>query len=486
MKKDEFDGVYNEDVQRILLSHLIDDPDIFVRCRTIVKDEYFDDVLRRSVRFILSHADEHKAIPNPALIKAKTGTEIKRLSEFGAVMDQDWFLREIEQFCRHRALENIMLESYDLIQKGLYSNIEARVKEAMTISLVSDLGINYFGDPKERLRRMLDKSAKISTGWKTLDEKLYGGFERGGLNIFMGFSGSGKSLFLQNLALNWALAGYNVVYFTLELSEELVSLRLDSMLTGKSTKEVLKSVDDTSFMVTMKGKGAGSILIKKMTEGGTCTNDFRSYLKEYQIKTGLKPEAIISDYLDLMYPNNKSMDMSNLFVKDKFVAEELRGLMHETNTFGATASQTNRAGGQAQGELEQAHIGGGLSKINTTDNLFGINAPYNMKERGECELIMIKTRSSNAVGQRLKMKYDPPSMKISDQDEPDFEKPMNREQAKEAHKEQPKQVAIKRFPGAPTSSITTMVVPPRQEDDMRAVAIAITKNNKSPSKDPTI
>ena len=41
----EFDNVYNSDVQRFLLSCLIDDPDAFVRCRTIVKEDYFDDKL---------------------------------------------------------------------------------------------------------------------------------------------------------------------------------------------------------------------------------------------------------------------------------------------------------------------------------------------------------------------------------------------------------------------------------------------------------
>lgn len=439
MKKDEFDGIYNLEVQKILLSHLIDDPDIFVRCRSIIKDEYFEDVLRRSVRFILQHADEYKEIPKPALIRAKTNTEISLLKDLDVDMNAEWFLEEIERFCRHRALENIMLESYDLIQKGQYSNIEARVKEAMTISLVSDLGIDYFGDPNERLRKMLEKSVKISTGWKTLDDKLFGGFERGGLNIYMGFSGSGKSIFLQNHAINWSLDGHNVVYFTLELSEELVALRLDAMLTGKATKDVLRSVDDTSFMIRMKGKKAGSIHIKKMPEGGTCTNDFRAYLKEYQIKTGLVPHAIVPDYLDLMYPNNKNMDMSNLFVKDKFVAEELRGLMHETNTFGATASQTNRQGGQAQGELEQSHIGGGISKINTADNLFGINAPFSMKEHGEVELIMIKARSSNAVGQRLKLRYDPTCMRITDgETQVDPEKPMSREELKQVVSTAPK------------------------------------------------
>ena len=253
MKK-EFDSVYNLEVQRILLSHLINDRDIFVRCRSIIKDVYFDDQVRRAVRFILGHAEEFKDIPRPALIHAKTGIELKGLDEYGITMNQDWFLEEIEKFCRYKALENVILEGYDLLQKGEDANIEARVKEAMTISLVSDLGTQYFDDPKSRLERMLDKSSMVRTGWNTLDSKLYGGFSRGGLNVFCGGSGSGKSLILQNLALNWAMSGYTVVYITLELDQDFVSVRLDSMLIGKSTKEVFKTISDTAFTITMKGE----------------------------------------------------------------------------------------------------------------------------------------------------------------------------------------------------------------------------------------
>ena len=86
--KKEFDSIYNIEVQRILLSFLIEDADVFVRCRNILKDVYFDEQLRRAVRFILSHTDEHKAIPNPLLIQAKTGVEIKRLADFANDLDK--------------------------------------------------------------------------------------------------------------------------------------------------------------------------------------------------------------------------------------------------------------------------------------------------------------------------------------------------------------------------------------------------------------
>jgi KaiC/GvpD/RAD55 family RecA-like ATPase len=423
MKKNEFDSVYNIEVQRILLSFLIEDVDVFIRCRNIIKDTYFDDQLRRTVRFILGHADEHKAIPNPVLIQAKTGIEVQTLTQMNQPMDQDWFLEEITKFCRYKEFESIIFDSYDLLQKGEEANIETRAREAMQISLVSDLGLDYFDDPKARLQGMLDTPNLISTGYNVIDDKLFGGFEIGGLNIFFGILNSGKSLILQNLALNWALMCYNVIYFTLEMSKESISVRIDAMITGKSTKEVFQNIDDTALMVSIKGKKAGRLQFAKMKESGTDVNDLKSYLKEFQIKTGLKPDAIVIDYLDIMHPTNKAIDVSNVSIKDKYISEEVRGLMSETNTFGATASQINRGGTDANGEFNYTHIAGGLTKAMTCDNAFFIHSPPAMKENGFYELLFGKTRTSAAVGQRVKLNYDPVCMRITDDKVVDIEKP---------------------------------------------------------------
>ena len=62
-------------------------------------------------------------------------------------------------------------------------------------------------------------------------------------------TGAGKSLFLANLGINFAQVGMNVVYLTLELSEELVAMRMDAMVTGMATKDVFKNLDDVEMKV---------------------------------------------------------------------------------------------------------------------------------------------------------------------------------------------------------------------------------------------
>jgi archaellum biogenesis ATPase FlaH len=241
---------------------------------------------------------------------------------------------------------------------------------------------------------------------------LFGGFNKGELNIFAGGSGAGKSLFLANMGCNWVLNGMNVAYITFELSEPLVSMRIDSMLTDIPTKEIFKDLDGVEMKVKLLGKKAGKFQIKYMPSGKTA-NDLRSYIKEYEIKTGTKLDVILVDYLDLMMPINKKVSPSDLFVKDKFVSEELRNLAMELNVIFVTASQLNR-GAVEEIEFDHSHIAGGLSKIQTADNVFGIFTSRAMRERGRYQIQLMKTRSSSGVGMKIDLEFDVDSLRIRD------------------------------------------------------------------------
>jgi archaellum biogenesis ATPase FlaH len=265
--------------------------------------------------------------------------------------------------------------------------------------------------------KIKDKNGQVSTGWKSVDDKLFGGFNRGELNIFAGGSGAGKSLFLANLGINFAEKGLNVVYLTLELSEELVAMRMDAMVTGMATKDVFKNLDDVEMRVKMVGKKSGTYQIKYMPSGKT-TNDIRAYLKEYEIKLGRKVDVLLVDYLDLLMPMGKKISAENLFVKDKYVSEELRNLAMEKNCVFVTAAQLNR-GAVEEVEFDHSHISGGLSKIQTADNVFGIFTSRAMRERGRYQIQLMKTRSSSGVGQKIDLEFNIDSLRISDCEQED-------------------------------------------------------------------
>jgi archaellum biogenesis ATPase FlaH len=319
---------------------------------------------------------------------------------------------EFESFTRHKAIERAIISSADLLEKHNYGEVETLIKAAVQIGLARDMGTDYFEDPRGRLMGLKDKNGQISTGWPCMDRKLFGGMNRGELNIFAGGSGAGKSLFLANLGVNWALQGLNVVYLTLELSEALVSMRIDSMITGVPTREIFRDLDDVEMKVKMIGKKAGQLQIKYMPSGKT-VNDIRAYVKEYEIKCGKPIDVLLIDYMDLLMPIGKKISAENLFVKDKYVSEEIRNLAMEKQVLCVTAAQLNR-GAVEEVEFDHSHISGGLSKIQTADNVFGIFTSRAMRERGRYQLQLMKTRSSSGVGQKIDLEFNIDSLKISD------------------------------------------------------------------------
>ena len=207
----------------------------------------------------------------------------------------------------------------------------------------------------------------------------------------------------------------NVCYLTFELSEALVAMRVDSMFTDIPTKEIFKDLDGVEMKVKLIGKKAGAFQVKYMPSGKNA-NDIRSYLKEYEIKTGRKIDVLLVDYLDLMMPMSRKVSPSDLFIKDKFVSEELRNLAMELGCVFVTAAQLNR-GAVEEIEFDHSHISGGLSKIQTADNVIGIFTSRAMRERGRYQIQLMKTRSSSGVGAKIDLEFDIDSLRIRDLEE---------------------------------------------------------------------
>ena len=402
---------YGIDVQRLFLEMMLEDAASYIRVQNIFNPENFDRSLRPAAEFIKQHCDQHKTMPDRAQISATTGVRLQPIADLNEG-HFDWFLEEFESFTRRQELERAILKSADLLEKGNFDPVEKLIKDAVQISLTKDMGTDYFADPRARLMALKSNNGQNSTGWPALDKLLYGGFNRGELQIFAGGSGSGKSLFMQNLAVNWCQAGLSGVYITLELSEGLCSYRIDSMMTNTAAKDIFRDLDTVEMKVRMMAKKAGQMRIKYMPAQST-VNDIRAYMKELQIQTGLRADSLYVDHLDLLMPVSAKVSPNDLFVKDKYVSEELRNLAKELNILFVTASQLNRAAVE-EIEFDHSHISGGISKINTADNVFGIFTSRAMRERGRYQLQLMKTRSSSGVGQKVELEFDIESLRIRD------------------------------------------------------------------------
>jgi len=402
---------YGLDVQRLFLEMMLQDAESYVRVQNIYNAENFDRSLRPAAEFIAQHSDEHKTLPAAEQIAAATGIRLNHIADLNEG-HFEWFMSEFESFTRRQELERAILKSADLLEKGEYDPVEKLIKDAVQISLTKDMGTDYWSDPRARINKYFNSGGQVSTGWPQMDRILYGGFSRGELNIFAGGSGSGKSLVMMNIALSWLQMGLSGVYVSLELSEELCALRTDAMLAGMSTKEIRKDIDQTELKVKLVSKKAGQYRIKALPAQSNI-NDIRSYIKEVQVQTGLKVDFVMVDYLDLLMPVSSKVSPNDLFVKDKYVSEELRNLAKELNVLFVTASQLNRSAVE-EIEFDHSHISGGISKINTADNVFGIFTSRAMRERGKYQIQCMKSRSSTGVGQKIDLDYNIETMRITD------------------------------------------------------------------------
>jgi KaiC/GvpD/RAD55 family RecA-like ATPase len=403
---------YTVDVQRLFLRMMITNAELYTRVMNIMNSENFDRSLRPVAEMYKEHTDKYKILPDATQIKATTGIDIEPIPEM-TDGHYEWFFDEFEAFTKRQELERAILKAADLLEKGDFSPVEKLIKDAVQISLQKDMGTDYFADPKGRINKYFNNGGQVSTGWPQMDRILYGGMSRGELNIFAGGSGSGKSLVMMNLALNWVQTGMSGVYITLELSEELTSLRTDAMLTSMGTKEIRKDIDTTELRVKMVGKKSGKYRVKGMPAQSN-VNDIRAYLKEVQIQTGIRIDFVMVDYLDLVMPVSVKVNPNDQFIKDKYVAEELRNLAKEMGILLVTASQLNRSAVD-EIEFDHSHIAGGISKINTADNVFGIFTNRSMRERGKYQIQCMKSRSSTGVGMKIDLEYNVETMRISDE-----------------------------------------------------------------------
>lgn len=398
--------------QKILIEYLISSPDTFALCQSIVKPDYFDPEFRNAISFVKTYYDKYNALPNPEQIEAESNVAfVKR----DITPDEiEYCTDQIEAFCRRRAIEKATLAGPELIAKGDYGAYEKSIRDAVLLSLNRDLGLNYFDEVDERLKRMLEHNPTESTGWKDLDELLFGGISRKELLLVSANSGGGKSITLANLAFNFVRRGRNVLYISLELSEDIVAQRFDTMFTGIGRREWKGRTSEISAkLASEREHGVGRLDVKQMSSG-TTASEIRAYLKEYYLHNRAYPDLLILDYLDEMSPN-EFVSADNVWEKDKRCTVQLRQIGVDYNMFIATASQLNRDAVKAT-HHDHSHIAGGISKINVSDVYFSIKMTESMRAKGEIMFSLQKTRNSDGVGKNIFLKWDSKTLRITDND----------------------------------------------------------------------
>jgi replicative DNA helicase len=402
----------NQNKQRLLLEYVISSPDLFAICDSVIDPRYFDADLRGAVALVKDYFREYKNLPDADIIAAETGVQLKQ--EPISRDKLEYCVVEVEKFCRQRAIVMAMNESADLLAQGDYGTIEAKFKAAVNLSVAKDLGVSLFDSPREILHRISQTERPISTGYDDLDKKLFGGLIRKQIMIISGPSGGGKSLFMNNIALNYAESGHHVLFVTLELSQDLNYLRLASMISGISQNGWFMNIEEIASRVenyqSIYGNGKnGNLYIKRMPMG-TKPSQIRAVVKEYELVHGVPPDLLVVDYLDIMGCDVK-VPVDNISLKDKYATEGLREVGVDNNMMVVTGSQLKK---EAQGDVDvgASQMAGGQTKMNTADIWGSIILTDEMKAAGVVGIKLIKTRTSDGKEKVAFMEFDNSSLRI--------------------------------------------------------------------------
>ena len=409
---------YDEQDQLMMINFIISDGSIYTQLKPILKPEYFDKKFQVAVSYLNNFTNQYSTLPTIEQLNNESRNTFSKIDGIeGNLGVRQSILDGVEGFCKKRALEIAINDCYERLQKGDTSSLDSIIKEAQSVGIAKDLGINMWEGVTDYLHKLDKEMGVISTGLKELDNCFDGGLSWGQLNYVVSPSGGGKSVCMANLAVNWAKMGYNVVYLTLELDKELVAKRMNSMFLNMPYREISKNIDKVAYNIESYAQNnkPGVIQVADLKMGSNA-NDINAFLQAYEISSGIVPEIIIVDYASILSPCDKRVDKNNINLKDKAIAEELREIARERTHNGkrTMVMSANQITKDALSEMEftLSNIAGGTTLVQTCDNLFSVRTNPAMKQAGEYEIKIMKSRNSGATDKKFKVGYNKDSLLI--------------------------------------------------------------------------
>jgi replicative DNA helicase len=315
---------------------------------------------------------------------------------FVKLTDRDFVADQVADFVRHQEIMKALEKAVDLASKKQFD------KAAEIVSAASKIGVNRADIAYDYFERVADRSAErkdkvagvkppqgITTGIRKIDKLLYnGGWGRGELSMLMGAAKAGKSTGLLFFARNAAMAGDNVLYVTMEMSDKIASDRIDASISGVKMKELLDNIGLVEQEVSKAGKGAGHFKISQLPGYSLTPAELRRIVDSF-ISDGIRFDMIVLDYIDLMAPDFRTgvttEDSKQIYVK-------VRAIAQEENIAMLSATQSNREGMKAI-VAKMEHTSDDINKVRIADITISINSTDDERDRGEARLHFAAARN---------------------------------------------------------------------------------------------
>lgn len=406
--------------EKILIQYMFKDADVRDKLLPFLTVDVFElDECIDIVKQVLKHQEKYQTFPSTSDMKIRLESKWSSFSEILNIdtseYDSQFILDQLEEFFRGRLAKDAILEA----QRGLEEDDDAlyaapdKLREALSFTFNTNVGLNIVSDVDRMYSALHDKDKVVASGIKSVDRLIEGGFHEKSLTLLLGQANIGKSLILCSLATNSLLQNKNVLYISLEMSEEKISERILAnmfdidlpdlkMLSKDKFYEKLNSsvanIDNNFYVISYPPKSVNS-------------NRIRNILKELLTKKKFVPDIIYVDYLGIMSPNNAKKN-SNSYNELKDISEELRAVAVEYSLPVVSAIQTNRQG-FGSSDLDMTDIADSIGTAATADIIFGIVQTIEMREAGRYSFQLLKNRyGENSKKCPLGVNY--PRMRVFD------------------------------------------------------------------------
>lgn len=396
-KEDDGDSALNSNYQNKLIHVFCEDRTGFSESIVDILDSnYFDSYQKILVDYIIKYYNDRGTIIRFGTLKDRLSfgeKGIKKEHLLGLVdqiekMDVEDKVEVQEssrEFFVKRNVREVILRAAENWKKNKWDSILKDFEEALKAGQPKDSGHDYFKDVNKRLA----KDFRVPIPFmRDLDEYIGGGLSPGELGVVIAPPGGGKSMCLVKGASTALLEGKNVVYYTLELSEDVVGQRFDSCINDIKLKNVWEYPEYISEKIEDIASLGGGLKIKEFLEGGVTVNTIKAHLKTLELE-GFVPDIIFIDYLGLMKPLGSYAEKRHALTD---ISEGLRNIANNYRIPVWTAHQTNRSAIQEE-KINTGHIGESLGIIATVDLAFGLGRPDEMKEINRAMLGIIKNRN---------------------------------------------------------------------------------------------
>ena len=296
--------------------------------------------------------------------------------------DLEFVQSETLDFCKNQTLKSAILESVDMLENKNYDGIKSIIDNAMKAGTSRDLGHDYIPSLESRLA----ESARITvkTPWDVINDITDGGLGAGELGVVVAPAGIGKSWTLQALGSDVVRSGKTIVHYSLELNENYVGLRYDSIFSGVTTANIKYHKEEVEKTIS---KLPGKLLIKYFPTKAASVQTLGSHLKQIEL-SGVDIDMVIVDYADILMPTGNFREKRHAIGN---IYEDLRGLAGELEIPIWTASQANRSA------LEEDVIGADkvaedYSKVMTADFVMSMSRKVEDKIANTGRFHVIKNR----------------------------------------------------------------------------------------------